>query len=86
MKVYLIRHTAVDVPSGTCYGQTDVPLKSTFEAEAAQTLRNLNIVTPRTRIILDHLARTLWPATEEERRRKIAGTGFELAFDGMELR
>ena len=42
MKVYLIRHTAVDVPSGTCYGQTDVPLKSTFEAEAAQTLRNLN--------------------------------------------
>ena len=51
-----------------------------------ETLRNLNIVTPRTRIILDHLARTLWPATEEERRRKIAGTGFELAFDGMELR
>ena len=42
MKVYLIRHTAVDVPSGTCYGQTDVPLKSTFEAEAAQTLRNLS--------------------------------------------
>ena len=42
MKVYLIRHTAVDVPSGTCYGQTDVPLKSTFETEAAQTLRNLS--------------------------------------------
>lgn len=42
MKVYLIRHTAVDVPSGTCYGQTDVPLKSTFEAEAAETLRNLD--------------------------------------------
>lgn len=42
MKVYLIRHTAVDVPSGTCYGQTDVPLKSTFKAEAAQTLRNLS--------------------------------------------
>ena len=35
MKVYLIRHTSVDVPPGTCYGQTDVPLKATFEEEAA---------------------------------------------------
>lgn len=34
MKVYLIRHTSVDVPPGTCYGQTDVPLKATFEEEA----------------------------------------------------
>lgn len=34
MKIYLVRHTAVDVPQGTCYGQTDVPLKPTFEAEA----------------------------------------------------
>ncbi len=37
MEVILIRHTAVDVPTGTCYGQTDVPLKSTFEEEAAVT-------------------------------------------------
>lgn len=35
MKVYLIRHTSVDVPPGTCYGQTDVPLRDTFEQEAA---------------------------------------------------
>lgn len=34
MEVILIRHTAVDVPSGTCYGQTDVPLRSTFPEEA----------------------------------------------------
>ena len=34
MKVYIIRHTAPDVPQGTCYGQTDVPLKETFETEA----------------------------------------------------
>lgn len=34
MKVILIRHTSVDVPSGTCYGQTDVPLRSTFPEEA----------------------------------------------------
>ena len=35
MEVILIRHTAPDVPTGTCYGQTDVPLKDTFEQEAA---------------------------------------------------
>lgn len=33
MKIYVIRHTAVGV-NGVCYGQTDVPLKETFEAEA----------------------------------------------------
>ena len=38
MKVYLIRHTTPDVPKGTCYGQTDVPLAPTFTQEAAATL------------------------------------------------
>lgn len=34
MKLYFIRHTSVDVPKGVCYGQSNVPLKPTFEAEA----------------------------------------------------
>lgn len=34
MKIYLVRHTAVGVPQGTCYGHTNVPLKDTFEQEA----------------------------------------------------
>lgn len=34
MNVYFIRHTAVDVPPGVCYGQTDVPLKESFIIEA----------------------------------------------------
>lgn len=37
MQITFIRHTSVDVPSGTCYGQTDVPLKPSFEEEAAET-------------------------------------------------
>lgn len=41
MEVILIRHTSVDVPPGVCYGQTDVPLKPTFEQEAAITQENL---------------------------------------------
>ena len=30
-----IRHTRVDVPFGVCYGQTDVPLASTYVEELA---------------------------------------------------
>ena len=41
MVIYLMRHTAVDVPQGVCYGQTDVPLKPTFEMEATQTAAHL---------------------------------------------
>lgn len=41
MKIYLVRHTAVDVPEGTCYGQTDVPLKASFEDEAIIVNNNL---------------------------------------------
>ena len=46
MEVILIRHTSVDVPPGVCYGQTDVPLKPTFEAEAAVTAENLKAYLP----------------------------------------
>ena len=41
MKVTLIRHTSVDVPKGVCYGQTDVPVASTFPEEAEQTKKLL---------------------------------------------
>lgn len=35
MILTLVRHTQVDVPSGYCYGQSDVLLKESFEEEAA---------------------------------------------------
>ncbi len=41
MELILIRHTSVDVPAGICYGQTDVPLKNSFEQEASITFNNL---------------------------------------------
>lgn len=41
MEVILIRHTSVDVPKGVCYGQTDVPLRDSFEEEAAITAQHL---------------------------------------------
>ncbi len=46
MKLYFIRHTAVDVPSGVCYGQTDVPLKSSFEEEAQIVKSQLENIEP----------------------------------------
>lgn len=42
MIVTFIRHTSVDVPRGTCYGQTDVPLKDTFPQEAATVAARLS--------------------------------------------
>lgn len=34
MEIYLVRHTAVDIPPGTCYGSSDVPPAKSFEADA----------------------------------------------------
>ena len=42
MEIYLIRHTSVDVPRGTCYGFTDVPLRPSFRHEAATTRLRLS--------------------------------------------
>lgn len=39
MKVTLIRHTALQVPNGVCYGQSDVDVAATFFAEA-ETLKS----------------------------------------------
>lgn len=41
MKIIFIRHTSVDVPQGTIYGQTDVPLKDSFPEEAAKVLESI---------------------------------------------
>lgn len=41
MEIILIRHTSVDVPPGTCYGWSDVPVRDTFEQEAEVTKQQL---------------------------------------------
>lgn len=74
--------TMADAGDWRIFEHTDVEMA----AHMVKSLRTLGIADGETRIVLDHLARTLWPETEAGRREKIAGTGFELAFDGMELR
>ena len=45
MEIYLARHTSVNVPRGTCYGFTDVPLRATFRHEATATRLRLGNLT-----------------------------------------
>lgn len=45
MNIYLIRHTSVDVPAGYAYGQTDVPLRLTFEEEAERVKETISGLT-----------------------------------------
>lgn len=43
MDLILVRHTSVNVPTGMCYGEIDVPLAGSFNSEARiiqQNLRN----------------------------------------------
>lgn len=41
MELFLIRHTSVAVPRGTCYGWSDVPVSDHFEEEAMACLQQL---------------------------------------------
>jgi alpha-ribazole phosphatase len=41
MTIFLLRHTTPDVAKGVCYGQTDVPVASTFVGEAADAASRL---------------------------------------------
>ncbi|HJV79137.1 MAG TPA: alpha-ribazole phosphatase [Paludibacter sp.] len=45
MNLTLIRHTSVAVESGICYGQSDVDVSPTFEAEAQIVLSKLQELT-----------------------------------------
>jgi len=57
MEVILIRHTSVDVPKGTCYGWTDVPVRDTFEQEAAVTRQSLEQYLPFDKVYRSPLTR-----------------------------
>lgn len=53
--LYLIRHTAPDIAPGICYGQLDIGVATSFEAEA---MRVLNWLPPLDMIIASPLLRT----------------------------
>lgn len=45
MQITFVRHTAVDVEPGICYGRTDVDVKSSFAEEAAIVKTNIEAFT-----------------------------------------
>ncbi|MBQ9667703.1 MAG: alpha-ribazole phosphatase [Prevotella sp.] len=59
MEIILVRHTSVDVPKGTCYGQTDVEVAPTFEQEAALTKQALAEYVPFDRVYTSPLKRAV---------------------------
>lgn len=63
MEIFLIRHTSVEVPPGVCYGQSDVPLRSTFPQEAAATLEQLKQHQPFDAVFTSPLSRCVHLAT-----------------------
>ena len=44
MTLYLVRHTKVDCPTGVCYGQSDIDVHSTFEAEKDMLISKLQYI------------------------------------------
>ena len=44
MRVTFVRHTEVDVPTGTCYGRSDVGLHPSFPIEAAAVSNKLQAI------------------------------------------
>lgn len=57
MEIILIRHTSVNVPPGVCYGQSDVPLRDTFNDEAAVVKEKLSRYTPFDMVYTSPLSR-----------------------------
>ncbi|MEM1339089.1 MAG: alpha-ribazole phosphatase [Bacteroidota bacterium] len=41
MEIYLVRHTTPDIAKGICYGQSDIPLATTFPEESIRVLDQL---------------------------------------------
>lgn len=71
MKIHLIRHTAVAVPEGLCYGRTEVPLAPGLEKVATTLLPKLPgkfqlVTSPSLRCVA--LAKCLAPTYETETR------------------
>lgn len=57
LEIIFVRHTAVEVPLGSCYGQKDVPLQKTFKSEASKIVRTLSQRGPWDAVITSPLSR-----------------------------
>lgn len=86
MEIVLIRHTSVDVPPGVCYGQTDVPLKPSFEQEAAVTKENLKVYLPFDHVYTSPLTRCVRLASTAVIRMRNDRRIMEINFGDWEMK
>lgn len=80
-RVLLIRHTAVAVATGICYGQTDVPLADTFEQELASLRQRLPDLVAATSQIFSSPAQRCVTLANELRRTGLSTEGNVIVTD-----
>ena len=83
-RVLLIRHTAVAVATGICYGQTDVPLADTFEQELASLRQRLPDLVAATSQIFSSPAQRCVTLANELRRTGLSTEGNMHTFSASE--
>ncbi|OUD15765.1 alpha-ribazole phosphatase [Thioflexithrix psekupsensis] len=86
MDIFLIRHTRVQVAEGTCYGQTDVRLSDTFDAEFAAIQAKLPVFSQPVQVISSPLSRCLQLAARLSYKIKTDPRIMELHFGDWEMK
>ncbi len=57
-RITFVRHTAVDVEPGICYGRSDVPVRSSFPEEASRVRKNIEGTIMENGIVFDAVYRS----------------------------
>ncbi|WP_245391509.1 alpha-ribazole phosphatase [Thioflexithrix psekupsensis] len=86
LDIFLIRHTRVQVAEGTCYGQTDVRLSDTFDAEFAAIQAKLPVFSQPVQVISSPLSRCLQLAARLSYKIKTDPRIMELHFGDWEMK
>lgn len=87
---FLGRFNGRTLTSGTAFdiGRlhfTALPANHLLPDPSEQALKTTNIVDDKTVCVLDHMARTLWPADLKQAEKLATDRGWILAADGMEF-
>jgi len=86
LDIFLIRHTRVQVPEGTCYGQTDVTLSDSFDQEFIELQQKLPVFNEPVQVISSPLSRCLQLAARLSYNIKTDQRIMELNFGDWEMK
>lgn len=86
LDIFLIRHTRVQVPEGTCYGQTDVTLCDSFDQELTKLQQKLPEFAEPVQVISSPLSRCVQLAARLSCKIKTDQRIMELNFGDWEMK